>query len=228
MLSSLIIVFLIICASCATAFTVQRSHSAVQRSRMGLKMEYIPSGLSKAQWAAIKKKEADEKEARKNGTLGTSRFKSRSFEAWHKAGGKHLFPVDPSETSYEERPYMQRKDGDWEGNDLKKKGLTGKGQGEASKRLKVDDIYEKAKKAGKLDSVSIFGGKALPWTNEAANKVEAYDPKKADQQRGVAGKKLSDAEMKRLKSNLAKVSTKQADSKAAVKEAPPKKKGWFS
>ena len=56
------------------------------------------------------------------GVLGTTKFKSRSFEAWHKAGAKHLFPVDPNEASYEERPYMQRKDGDWEGDDLKKLG----------------------------------------------------------------------------------------------------------
>ena len=45
------------------------------------------------------------------GAMGTTRFKSRSFEAWHKAGGVHLFPVDPNTTPYEERPYMQRKDG---------------------------------------------------------------------------------------------------------------------
>jgi hypothetical protein len=188
-------------------------------------MEYIPEGLSKVQWAAIKKKEADAAAAKKNGTLGTGKFKSRSFEAWHKAGGKHLFPVDPNETPYEERPYMQRKDGDWEGKDLTKKGLKAKGQGEASVRLKVDDIYEKKKKEGKLDSISIFGGGSLPWTNEQANKVAAYDPKGSQKDRGVAGKKLSEAEMRRLKSNLAKV-TNTATTKTATEE-PPKKKGWF-
>lgn len=82
--------------------------------------------------------------------MGTKRFKSRSFEAWQKAGGVHLFPVNPNEASYEERPYMQRKGGDWEGSDLKSKGLQGKGQGTASNRLDLDDLYEVAKKEGKL------------------------------------------------------------------------------
>lgn len=82
--------------------------------------------------------------------MGTRRFKSRSFEAWQKAGGVHLFPVDPSKVPYEERPYMQRRGGDWEGRDLSDKGLEGKGQGRASQRSFLDDLYEKAKKDGKL------------------------------------------------------------------------------
>ncbi len=45
---------------------------------------------------------------------------------------------------------MQRKNGDWEGSDLSSRGLQGKGQGGASKRLELDDVYEKAKKEGKL------------------------------------------------------------------------------
>ena len=74
-------------------------------------MEYIPDGLSKSQWDAIKKRvmfffgknvfdvtlcfqEAEEIKKKGNlGALGTTKFKSRSFEAWQKAGGKHLFPV---------------------------------------------------------------------------------------------------------------------------------------
>ena len=84
------------------------------------------------------------------GALGATKFKSRSFEAWQKAGAKHLFPVDPKTTSYEERPYMQRKDGDWEGKDLKNLGLQGKGQGVARERLKVDDIYDDAASSGRL------------------------------------------------------------------------------
>ncbi len=82
--------------------------------------------------------------------MGVSRFKSRSFEAWHKAGGKHLFPVNPNTVTYEERPYMQRRDGDWEGKDLKKIGLVGKGQGQSQQRLKIDDLYDAAEKEGKL------------------------------------------------------------------------------
>jgi hypothetical protein len=45
---------------------------------------------------------------------------------------------------------MQRKDGDWEGKDLAKLGLKGKGQGEARQRLKIDDVYDDAAAAGKL------------------------------------------------------------------------------
>ena len=113
-------------------------------------MEYIPDGLSKEQWKELKKREEEEIKKKSFGALGTTKFKSRSFEAWHKAGAKHLFPVDPNEATYEERPYMQRKNGDWEGNDLKQLGLQGKGQGSASKRVKLDDLYDDAASQGKL------------------------------------------------------------------------------
>ena len=69
-------------------------------------MEYIPDGVSKEQWAAIKKKEADANKGKNLGPVGITKFKSRSFEAWQKSGGKNLFPVDPS-VPLEERPYMQ-------------------------------------------------------------------------------------------------------------------------
>ena len=107
-------------------------------------MEYVPEGLTKAQWKAIQKKEKEEAERKRN-EFGTTRFQSRSFEAWQKAGVVHLFPVgmwlilltsgylqfltlnnfalDPNTASYEERPYMQRRGGSWEGNDLKKLGM---------------------------------------------------------------------------------------------------------
>jgi hypothetical protein len=111
----------------------------------------LADGLSKTQWEAIKAKEAEELKKKGNlGALGATKFKSRSFEAWHKAGAKHLFPSDPTTTKYEERPYMQRKNGDWEGTDLKSKGLQGKGQGEFSKRNEIDNVYDGLQKAGKL------------------------------------------------------------------------------
>lgn len=100
-------------------------------------------------FVTVNAQEEEEKKVNK-AEMGTRRFKSRSFEAWQKAGGKHLFPVNPNEVPYEERPYMQRKNGDWEAKDLMDKGLQGRGQGAASRRLAVDDIYEKAKKEGKL------------------------------------------------------------------------------
>lgn len=205
-----------------------------------LSMEYIPDGLSKAQWQQIKKKEADDLKAKGNlGALGTTKFKSRSFEAWQKAGGKHLFPVDPTTTPYEERPYMQRKDGDWEGTDLKKRGIVGKGQGQASNRLKIDEVYDDAEKQGKLNSASFFGsGIGLPWTQKAADNVSnkgrggAFNPdSKLYANRGTAGKKLSQEEMDRLKKNLVKpiVSPKNTKTTAVVAEPEVKKKlfGFF-
>ena len=116
---------LAVCAVIASAFRPAplRASRALMSSN-SLTMEYIPDGMSKAQWAALKKKEAaKEKELSKTyGAVGITKFKSRSFEAWQKSGGKNLFPVDPS-TPLEERPYMQRSGGSADGNDLKKKGL---------------------------------------------------------------------------------------------------------
>ena len=191
-----------------------------------MKTQYIPDGLSKAQWDALKKKEAEELKAKGNlGAMGTTRFKSRSFEAWHKAGGVHLFPVDPNTTPYEERPYMQRKDGDWEGTDLKKRKMQGVGQGQAGKRLFIDNIYDKAKADGKLDSPSILGGgKGLPWTNKATSEISSFNPEGKQGARGVAGKKLSDAEMAALKSKLVKpVVSKKSVAADTASAAPPKK-----
>lgn len=196
-------------------------------------MEYIPDGLTKSQWEAIKRKEAEDLKAKGNlGALGTTKFKSRSFEAWQKAGGKHLFPVNPKEVPYEERPYMQRKDGDWEGLDLTKKGLKGTGQGVASKRLAIDDVYEGAQAEGKLNSVSIFGGASLPWTSKQAadlNNKGAFNPDGKQGARGVAGKQLTEEQRKKLEKNLVKVidSKKKAESPAASKPAPAPEKKLF-
>lgn len=108
------IVWLLLSVACINAFLLA---SSGRGGKSMISMEYIPDGLTKQQWADIKRREAEELKAKGNlGALGTTKFKSRSFEAWQKAGGKHLFPVDPKTTPYEERPYMQRKDGDWEGD----------------------------------------------------------------------------------------------------------------
>eukprot|EP01041_Mallomonas_annulata_P005694 gene5694-11483_t len=189
-----------------------------------ISMEYIPEGLTKEQWKAIQEKE---KQSKNLGVLGTTRFKSRSFEAWQKAGAKHLFPVDPTVTPYQERPYMQRKDGDWEGKDLKNLGLQGQGQGVASSRNNLDNLYEKAKAEGKLNSVSIFGGgSGLPWTGQQAND-DSFNPDKMKGSKAVSTKKLSPEELAKLKANLAKVSNKQANAAAATSVEAPKKKGLF-
>lgn len=151
MSNSVILIFtiLFILVNINVAFLTTRSVS--KQTKSVLKMEYIPDGLTKAQWELIKKQEEEERKAKGNlGAMGVNRFKSRSFEAWQKSGAKHLFPVNPNEVPYEERPYMQRRGGDWEGNDLKNIGLEGKGQGQAAKRLKVDNLYEVAEKEGRL------------------------------------------------------------------------------
>jgi hypothetical protein len=126
-------------------------------------MEYIPDGMSKAQWAALKKKEQDEEKEKSKtyGAIGITKFKSRSFEAWQKSGGKNLFPVDPS-TPESERPYMQRKGGMPDGSDLKKKGIKGKGQGLGSALNAADEKYDQLGKEGKLKSTPF----TLPWTQK--------------------------------------------------------------
>lgn len=197
-----------------------------------LKMEYVPDGMTKEQWQMIKKKEADALKAKGNlGALGTTKFKSRSFEAWQKSGGKHLFPVDPNTASYEERPYMQRKDGDWEGNDLKKKGLKGIGQGASSARNKLDDLYDVAEKEGRLNSASFFGsGLGLDWTGKGKNPGDPraqFNPEGKQGARAVSAKQLSPEEMERLKKNLAKVTVTKKDSAPAPAAAETKKKGLF-
>eukprot|EP00596_Hydrurales_sp_CCMP1899_P007563 CAMPEP_0119033446 /NCGR_PEP_ID=MMETSP1177-20130426/483_1 /TAXON_ID=2985 /ORGANISM="Ochromonas sp, Strain CCMP1899" /LENGTH=189 /DNA_ID=CAMNT_0006990189 /DNA_START=234 /DNA_END=803 /DNA_ORIENTATION=- len=186
-------------------------------------MAYLPDGFTQKQWDNLQKAEVEAKKIKKNEANGATKFRSRSFEAWQKAGGKHLFPVDPATTKYEDRPYMQRKNGDWEGKDLVKRGIVGQGQGKAEKKLKLDDVYEDAKAAGKLNSISIFGGASLPWTNEATENMNKDLNKQVKEARGVAGKKLSPSEMAAMKKNLFKpIKTPPK----AEEEAKPKK-GFF-
>merc|ERR1712185_836489 len=101
--------------------------------------------------------------------------------------------------------------GSWEGKDLDKLGLKGRGQGKAQKRLELDDFYEKAKKEGRLDSASIFGGANLPWTAKEANKLNnkgkvSKKPSAVGTQANAAGRKLSSSEFAARKQELAKVS----------------------
>eukprot|EP00558_Chaetoceros_sp_UNC1202_P004482 CAMPEP_0197232644 /NCGR_PEP_ID=MMETSP1429-20130617/897_1 /TAXON_ID=49237 /ORGANISM="Chaetoceros sp., Strain UNC1202" /LENGTH=151 /DNA_ID=CAMNT_0042690731 /DNA_START=45 /DNA_END=500 /DNA_ORIENTATION=+ len=85
-------------------------------------MEYIPSGMSKAQWEKVKA--AEKNKSKKNlGQVGITSFKSRTFAEWQRAGGKNLFPVDPNSVkSQKEIPYMQRQGGSADDADLKKGG----------------------------------------------------------------------------------------------------------
>lgn len=96
--------------------------------RASMTMEYIPTGVSKEQWAKIKAKDNAKNKGKDLGKVGITSFKSRTFAEWQKAGGINLFPVDPNSVkSQKEIPYMQRQGGSADGDDLKggkkKKGL---------------------------------------------------------------------------------------------------------
>merc|ERR1712045_747592 len=84
--------------------------------------EYIPSGMTKAQWEKVKANEKNKNKGKNLGKVGITSFKSRSFADWQKSGGKNLFPVDPkSVKSAKELPYMQRPGGSADDEDIKKK-----------------------------------------------------------------------------------------------------------
>ena len=165
-----------------------------------LKMEYIPDGLSKAQWEAMKKKEAESTKGKDLGKVGITKFQSRSFEAWQKSGQGHLFPVDPK-TPIDARPYMQRQGGSADGSDLKKFGIQGKDQAKASAKNEADLKYEQLEKEGKLKSTPF----AVPWTSAQATKQFQANKQKDD-----------------VSSSKAKITSKS--SSAAVTPAPTESK----
>jgi len=125
--------------------------------------------------------------------VGITKFQSRSLQAWQEAGAKHLFPTDPTNKKKEELPYMMRRGGSWDGADIKGKGV---GQGKAFQRTKTDEEYEKKRKQGMLDSVSIFGGQSLPWSNDAT--------------RAMARPQQSEVEKKMMKKGQAKKAAEPA------------------
>lgn len=88
-------------------------------------MEYIPSGISKAQWAKMKEDEKNKKNGKNLGQSGITTFKSRSFSDWQKAGGVNLFPVNPKGLDPKDIPYMQRPGGMADNSDLIGKKKTG-------------------------------------------------------------------------------------------------------
>jgi hypothetical protein len=103
------------------------------------------------------------------------------------------------DTKVEEKPYMQRTGGKWDGADLA--GKKGVGQGAAYKANEVDAKYEELDKKGLLTSNP--WAKNMPWTNEAASQM---------------GKKLAKDKKE------AKVS---ATPEVSKKTEPEKKKGFF-
>ncbi|KAL7429464.1 hypothetical protein ACHAXH_001051 [Discostella pseudostelligera] len=123
---------LAVCSSNVEAFSSfngQQLQNGARNAGGMMTMEYIPSGMSKEQWRKIKEQEKNATKGKDLGKVGITSFKSRSFADWQKAGGKNLFPVDPTKVkSASEIPYMQRPNGSPDGSDLKggaqKKGPT--------------------------------------------------------------------------------------------------------
>lgn len=198
--------------------TTSRGMHVQSRIGKGLSMEYIPDGMSKEQWAKIKAKEKEKEKGKNYGAVGITKFKSRSFEAWQKSGGKNLFPVDPT-TPMEERPYMQRPGGKPDGSDLKKKGLFGRGQGKGVES-KVDEKYDKLEKEGKLRS-SPF---SVPWTAAAAEQQAKERAAKTKEAR-IAAAQAKNGKVPTGKKGVLKKGAKAAEPEEASE--PPKKKGFF-
>eukprot|EP00553_Chaetoceros_curvisetus_P013439 CAMPEP_0204642046 /NCGR_PEP_ID=MMETSP0717-20131115/51476_1 /ASSEMBLY_ACC=CAM_ASM_000666 /TAXON_ID=230516 /ORGANISM="Chaetoceros curvisetus" /LENGTH=151 /DNA_ID=CAMNT_0051662785 /DNA_START=1053 /DNA_END=1508 /DNA_ORIENTATION=- len=119
-------VFAIALVAPATAFSGSSftgSSMKTVQNQSTMSMEYIPSGMSKAQWEKIKNKEKNSNKGKNLGKVGITSFQSRTFAEWQKAGGKNLFPVDPNKVKSEkEIPYMQRQGGKPDDSDLKKGG----------------------------------------------------------------------------------------------------------
>jgi hypothetical protein len=169
-------------------------------------MEYIPDGLTKAQWEALKKKEEENVKNKNLGSVGITKFKSRAFEAWQKSGSSHLFPVDPN-VPLEARPYMQRTGGVADGTDLLKKGLKPKEQAQPSAKNTADIKYEQLEKEDKLRSYPF----SVPWTSEATAKIG----------------KEKNATVKPATPTNSKTVSKQAAAKPEPAAAEPKKKGFL-
>eukprot|EP00584_Thalassiosira_punctigera_P006972 CAMPEP_0172528552 /NCGR_PEP_ID=MMETSP1067-20121228/2914_1 /TAXON_ID=265564 ORGANISM="Thalassiosira punctigera, Strain Tpunct2005C2" /NCGR_SAMPLE_ID=MMETSP1067 /ASSEMBLY_ACC=CAM_ASM_000444 /LENGTH=162 /DNA_ID=CAMNT_0013312487 /DNA_START=106 /DNA_END=595 /DNA_ORIENTATION=+ len=103
-----------------SSFNGQQLQNGAQNTSRTLTMEYIPSGMSKNNGKKIKDAEKGANKGKNLGKVGITSFKSRSFSEWQKAGGKNLFPVDPTKVkSLDEIPYMQRAGGSADGTDLK-------------------------------------------------------------------------------------------------------------
>ncbi|CAM9487772.1 unnamed protein product [Phaeothamnion confervicola] len=152
---------------------------------------YVPDGVSPEEWKRIQ--EQEKKERANLGKLGVTRFKSRSFQAWHEAGGQHLFPVDPQkvkkgEIPLEKVPYMQR-GGAWDDSDLagtkpkpKAAGIIG-GKVVRKAWSATDKAYANGGEAAQ-QSANIFGrGAALPWNARFVPiSKSAFDPRKVQEQ----------------------------------------------
>ena len=125
-MNRIVVCLVVVMLACVSAFNAVAGRS-LARAQRSLKMEYIPDGISKAQWEKMKAKEAEALKNKNLGAVGITKFKSRSFEAFQKSGAKNLFPVD-KDTPMDQRPYMMRPGGQPDGSDLLKKGIVGRYQ----------------------------------------------------------------------------------------------------
>lgn len=212
MIANLLIVLALLIAS-VSSFQLLPTTNMVRRTTItrSLGMEYIPDGMSKAQWKALKEKEAQELKGKDLSKVGITKFKSRSFESWQKGGARHLFPVG-KDTKVDERPYMQRTGGSFDGEDLMKKGIKGIGQAMADKKTEIDKKYEQLEKEGKLKSAPF----SIPWSSSDVEKLSAANKKENAANKPTTSK----APSKSVKKPIGKVTT-------PVKEEEPKKKGFF-
>jgi hypothetical protein len=128
-----------------------------------------------------------------------------------------LFSNFDKDTPMNERPYMRRGNGSIDGEDLKKKGLQGAGQGKEMAKSAEDLKYEKLEKQGLLRS-STF---SMPWTNEAAAKVTSAKFEAANAERAaLKAKKAAGGSVAKKVVPL----KKGAVAPPAPVEEPPKKK----
>lgn len=112
---------------------------------------------------------------------------------------------------------MRRGNGSIDGEDLKKKGLSGAGQGKGMAKTSVDATYDKLEKEGKLRS-STF---SMPWTNDAAAKITSAKFEAANAERAaLKAKKAGGAVPAKKVVPLKKGSV----SPPVVEEEPPRKK----
>ena len=166
----------------ADAFVSPALSSSVA-SRTTSLSAYVPDGMSKAQWDALKKKEKEDQKKKNFGAGGARGFKSRSMQsfmlAYERGEAAHLFPVDPAkvkkgEIPLREVPYMQR-GGSWDNSDLQKKkgwmqtgfGMTAFNDGKAAKLKanKFDSKYNNLK-----PSIGIFGTDiGINWTGKGGS-----------------------------------------------------------
>jgi hypothetical protein len=142
---------------------------------------YVPSGMSKEEWAKVQKKEADAKKTKKFGLGGARGFESRSMQSFQEARERgeadHLFPVNPADVAsgkiaLKDVPYMQR-GGSWKNSDLKGKkgwmttgfGMRAYNDGKAAKMK--ENQYDK-KYNNLKPNIGIFDGVALDWTGKGS------------------------------------------------------------